>query len=54
MVIADYNEQIYKSSRNLPKAKVMAAKDLNTYEILNASKVVLLENSVPVIEEILN
>jgi large subunit ribosomal protein L4 len=54
MVIADYNEQIYKSSRNLPKAKVMAAKDLNTYEILNANKVVLLENSVPVIEEILN
>jgi hypothetical protein len=32
----------------------MAAKDLNTYEILNANKVVLLENSVPVIEEILN
>jgi large subunit ribosomal protein L4 len=54
MVIADYNDQIYKSSRNLPKAKVMAAKDLNTYEILNASKLVLLENSVPVIEEILN
>lgn len=54
MVIPDYNEQIYKSSRNLTKAKVMAAKDLNTYEILNASKVVLLENSVPVIEEILN
>lgn len=54
MVIADYNENVYKSSRNLPKAKVMAAKDLNTYEILNANKVVLLENSVPVIEEILN
>ncbi len=54
MVVSDYNENIYKSSRNLPKAKVMAAKDLNTYEILNASKVVLIENSVPVIEEILN
>lgn len=54
LVVPDYNENIYKSSRNLPKAKVMAAKDLNTYEILNANKVVLLENSVPVIEEILN
>lgn len=54
VVIADYNDNIYKSSRNLPKAKVMAAKDLNTYEILNANKLVLIENSVPVIEEILN
>lgn len=54
MVIADYNENIYKSGRNLPKAKVMAAKDLNTYEILNASKLILVENSVPVIEQILN
>lgn len=54
MVIADYNENIYKSGRNLPKARVMAAKDLNTYEILNASKLILVENSVPVIEQILN
>ena len=54
MVIADYNENIYKSGRNLPKAKVMAAKDLNTYEILNANKLILVENSVPVIEQILN
>ncbi len=54
MVIADYNENIYKSGRNLPKARVMAAKDLNTYEILHASKLILVENSVPVIEQILN
>ncbi len=54
LVIPDYNDNIYKSSRNLPKAKVMAAKDLNTYEILNANKLVLIEQSVPVIEDILN
>jgi len=54
MVLADYNENIYKSGRNLPKARIMAAKDLNTYEILNASKLVLVESSVPVIEQILN
>jgi large subunit ribosomal protein L4 len=54
MVIADYNENIYRSGRNIPKARVMAAKDLNTYEILNASKLILVENSVPVIEQILN
>lgn len=54
LVIADYNDNIYKSSRNLPTAQVMAAKDLNTYAILNASKLILTEGSVGVIEEILN
>jgi large subunit ribosomal protein L4 len=53
MVVSDYNENIYKSSRNLPKAKVMAAKDLNTYEIINADKLVLVEGSLSVIENIL-
>jgi len=54
LVLADYNENIYKSGRNLPKAKVMAAKDLNTYDILHADKVIFVENSVEVIENILN
>ena len=53
-VLPDYNENIYKSSRNLGNARVMAAKDLNTYEILNAGKLILVETSVPVIEQILN
>jgi large subunit ribosomal protein L4 len=54
MVIPDYNDNIYRSSRNLPKAKVMSAKDLNTYEILAANKLILVETSVSVIEDILN
>lgn len=54
LVLADYNENIYKSGRNLPKAKIMAAKDLNTYDILHADKVIFVENSVEVIENILN
>lgn len=54
LVLADYNEAILKSGRNLPKAKVMAAKDLNTYDILNADKLILVEGSMEVIENILN
>ena len=54
MIIPEYNSNIYRSSRNLPKAKVVAAKDVNTYEILHANKVILIENSVPVIVETLN
>jgi large subunit ribosomal protein L4 len=54
LVLADYNENIYKSGRNLPKTKIMAAKDLSTYDILHADKLILVENSVEVIENILN
>ncbi|MBC7382589.1 MAG: 50S ribosomal protein L4 [Bacteroidia bacterium] len=54
LVLADYNENIYKSGRNLPKTKIMAAKDLNTYDILHADKVIFVENSVEVIQNILN
>jgi hypothetical protein len=32
----------------------MAAKDLNTYDILHADTVIFIENSVGVIENILN
>jgi large subunit ribosomal protein L4 len=54
MVVGEYNDTIYKSGRNLPKARIMAAKDLNTYEILNANKLILTEGSVAVIDELLN
>jgi large subunit ribosomal protein L4 len=54
MVIPDYNDSIYRSSRNIPKAKVMTARDLNTYEILAANRLILVDTSVAVIEEILN
>lgn len=54
LILPDYNEVILKSSKNLPKAKVMAAKDISTYDILNADKVILIEQSVEVIENILN
>lgn len=54
MVVADYNQNLYLSSRNLAKTKVMKASDLNTYEIMNAKNVILLEGSVKVIEDTLN
>jgi large subunit ribosomal protein L4 len=54
LVMAEYNENIYKSGRNLHKAKIMAASDLNTYDILNAERLILIESSLEVIENILN
>jgi large subunit ribosomal protein L4 len=54
LVLPEYNKNIYLSSRNLPKSKVIVASDVNTYEILHANKVIFLENTVTAIENILN
>lgn len=54
MIVPDYNNNVYKSGRNLPKAKVVAAKDVNTYEILNANKVIIVEDSVKAFENLFN
>jgi large subunit ribosomal protein L4 len=52
-VLPEYNKNIHLSSRNLPKSEVMIASDINTYQIMKASKVVIVENSIGKIEEIL-
>jgi large subunit ribosomal protein L4 len=45
------NNNIYLSSRNLQDVSVVTASELNTYQILNAKTVVILEGSVKKIEE---
>jgi large subunit ribosomal protein L4 len=51
-VLPDENKNIYLSSRNLQGVSVVIASELNTYDILNAKKVVVLESSVNKIEEL--
>lgn len=53
LVTGDHDSNVYLSSRNCKKAGVIAAKDLNTYSILNAKKVFLTESAVEKIKEIL-
>jgi large subunit ribosomal protein L4 len=50
-VIPENNANIFLSSRNIQKNKVIAAMDLNTYDVLNAAKLVLVEGSLTVIEK---
>jgi large subunit ribosomal protein L4 len=50
-VLPAENNNIYLSSRNLQDVSVIIASDLNTYQILNAKAIVLLEGSVKKIEE---
>ncbi|WP_162427714.1 50S ribosomal protein L4 [Pontibacter pudoricolor] len=53
-VIPAANENIVLSGRNIPKVKVATAADLNTYDLLNAERVVLVEESVNIIENLLS
>lgn len=50
-VTADYEKEVLLSSRNMPKASVMRASDLNTYAILNSSTIVLSEGCIEKIKE---
>lgn len=51
-VLAEENKNIYLSSRNLERISVTTASELNTYQILNAKKVIVLESSISKIEEL--
>ena len=50
MVLPEPNKNIYLSSRNLGKSKVITVSELNTYDIMNASVVVFLESSLNVLQ----
>jgi large subunit ribosomal protein L4 len=54
VVIPTADQNIVLSGRNIPKVKVATASDLNTYDLLNAERVVLLEESVNIIENLLS
>jgi large subunit ribosomal protein L4 len=51
LVLPEANNNIYLSSRNLKKAKVITADQLSTYDVLNAGKLLLTTGSVKTLEE---
>lgn len=53
MVVDAAGKNIYLSSRNLQKTKVVSVDSLNTYDIMNASKVILAEGTLEKIQNIL-
>jgi large subunit ribosomal protein L4 len=54
LVVPESNKNVYLSSRNLSDAKVVRASELNTYDVLNATNLLLLEGSLKEIENILS
>jgi large subunit ribosomal protein L4 len=51
LVLPAANNNVYLSSRNLKKTKVITADQLNTYDVLNAGKLILTSASVKTLEE---
>ncbi|MPM96585.1 50S ribosomal protein L4 [bioreactor metagenome] len=42
-VLPENNENIYLSSRNLPNIKVISINELNTYDVVNATTLIMVE-----------
>ena len=53
LVLPEVEKNVYLSARNLKKAEVMTASQVNSYKVLNADVLVVTENSLKVIDEIL-
>ena len=54
VVLSEANKNVYLSARNLQKAKVAIASDINTYGVLNAGVMVVTESAIGKIEAVLN
>lgn len=52
VLVSENDNNLYLSSRNLPKSKVAVATDINTYDILNSQVLILAESSLKKLEEV--
>ena len=53
VVLPEVNKNVYLSARNIQKAEVMIASNINAYKVLNADVMIVSEKSVQTIDEIL-
>jgi large subunit ribosomal protein L4 len=51
MVLPDNNNNIYLSSRNLQRVKVITSSELTTYDIMNATNLVLMDATVEILNK---
>jgi len=50
-VLSDYDKTLYLSCRNIEKASIAPAADLNTYQIMHAGAIVIAESAIEKIKE---
>lgn len=51
LVTPEYNETVYLSSRNITRLKVSTLSDINTYDIMNSSMLLLTESAAKILSE---
>ena len=54
LVLAEPNNNVYLSSRNLKNAEVITSSEINTYKIVHTNSLILSEGSIAGIENLLN
>ena len=52
LVLKDNDRNVFLSSRNLQKTKIVSAAAINTYDILNASSLLIAESSIEEIQKL--
>lgn len=50
-VLGESNNNVYLSSRNLKRTKVVTNAELNVYDLINASEIIFLEGSLATVQE---
>jgi large subunit ribosomal protein L4 len=53
VVLADHNKNVALAGRNIPNTKVITASQINTYDVVNADQLILLEGSINKIDNLL-
>jgi len=52
VVVGEHNKNVFLSSRNIPNTKVLVASDVNTYDIMNAKKIVFEASAIEKLQEV--
>jgi large subunit ribosomal protein L4 len=54
LVLSENKQNIVRSGRNIRNTKVITADQINTYDVMNADQVILIESGVELISNLLN
>ncbi len=54
LVLPDANANVVKSGRNIQNAKIITVNQINTYDVMNADQLILVESSISKMDTLLN
>jgi large subunit ribosomal protein L4 len=54
LILAENNKNVVLSGRNIQNSKITTADQINTYDLMNADKIIFVESSISKVENLLN